>query len=64
MKTTEQILDRIQEIRNEISFLDNLSNSSDDVNIHCIEDQIHSLQLEKWDLESLLEQSFDDLIGL
>lgn len=61
---TEQILDRIQEIRNEISFLDNLSNSSDDVNIHCIEDQIYALQLEKWDLESLLEQSFDDLIGL
>lgn len=62
--TLEQIEKRIQDIRNEIHSLDDLSASSDDVNIHCIEDQINALQREKNDLQLLIDLSFDELIGL
>ncbi len=62
--TQEQIEKRIQDIRNEIHSLDSLSASSDDVNIHCIEDQIDALNKQKNDLQLLLDLSFDELIGL
>lgn len=62
--TTEQIQEKLSEIRNEIYFLDGLRNASDDVNIHCIEDQIDALNKQKNDLQLLLDLSFDELIGL
>lgn len=62
--TLGQIEKRIQDIRNEIHSLDSLSASSDDVNIHCIEDQIEALQREKNELQMLIDLSFDELIGL
>lgn len=60
----EQIETRIQEIRNEIHSLDGLKHSHDDVNIHIIESQIDALITEKDNLVSILDSSFDDLIGL
>jgi hypothetical protein len=62
--TTEQIQEKLSEIRNEIYFLDGLRDTSDDVNIHCIEDQIDALNKQKSDLQLLLDLSFDELIGL
>lgn len=62
--TQEQIEQRIRDIRNEIHLLDDLSASSDDVNIHCIQDQIEALQKEKNNLQMLIDLSFDELIGL
>ncbi len=60
----EQIEQRIQTIKNEIHSLDGAKESYDDVNVHCIEDQIDSLIQERNSLIDLLESSFDDLIGL
>jgi hypothetical protein len=60
----EQIEQRIQEIRTEIYSLDGMKDSYDDVNPHCIEDQIDLLIQERNSLIELLESSFDNLIGL
>jgi len=60
----EQIEQRIQDIRTEIYSLDGLKNNYDDVNPHCIEEQIDSLIQERNSLMELLESSFDNLIGL
>ena len=60
----EQIEQRIQAIRKEIHSLDATKEAYDDVNVHCIEDQIDSLIKERNSLIELLESSFDNLIGL
>jgi hypothetical protein len=60
----EQIEKRIQDIKNEIHSLDVTKEAYDDVNVHCIEDQIDSLIKERNSLIELLESSFDNLIGL
>ena len=60
----EQIEQRIQDIRTEIHSLDGMKESYDDVNVHCIEDQIDALLTERASLIDLLESSFDNLIGL
>jgi hypothetical protein len=60
----EQIEKRIQDIKNEIHSLDATKETYDDVNPHCIEDQIDSLIKERNSLMELLESSFDNLIGL
>jgi hypothetical protein len=60
----EQIEQRIQTIKNEIHSLDGMKEAYDDVNVHCIEDQIDSLIEERNSLIDLLESSFDNLIGL
>lgn len=60
----EQIETRIQEIRNEIHSLDGLKSSHDDVNIHVIESQIDALVTERNNLIDLLDNCFDNLIGL
>ena len=60
----EQIEQRIQAIRTEIHSLDATKEAYDDVNVHCIEDQIDSLIQERNSLIELLEGSFDNLIGL
>lgn len=61
---TEEIEQRIQDIKNEIHSLDGLKNNYDDVNVHVIEEQIDSLIQERNSLMELLESSFDNLIGL
>lgn len=61
---TEQIEQRLQDIKNEIHSLDSLRECNDDVNIHVIEDQIDSLLTERQNLTFLLESCFDNLIGL
>jgi hypothetical protein len=61
---TEQIEQRLMDIKNEIHSLDSLRDSNDDVNIHIIEEQIDSLLTEKQKLTDLLESCFDELIGL
>ena len=60
----EQIEQRIQAIRTELHSLDGMKESYDDVNVHCIEDQIDYLIQERNSLIDLLESSFDNLIGL
>ena len=60
----EQIEQRIQDIKNQIHSLDGLKESYDDVNVHIIEDQIDALITEKQGLVDILDQCFDDLIGL
>ena len=60
----EQIEQRILALKNEIHSLDGLKDSYDDVNTHCIEDQIDYLIEERNSLMQLLESSFDNLIGL
>lgn len=60
----EQIEQRIQDIKNEIHSLDSFKDSYDDVNPHCIEDQIDYLIKERNSLIELLESSFDNMIGL
>lgn len=60
----EQIEQRIQDLKNEIQSLDSLKDSYDDVNTHCIEDQIDYLIKERNSLMELLESSFDNMIGL
>jgi hypothetical protein len=61
---TEQIEQRLMDIKNEIHSLDSLRDSNDDVNIHIIEEQIDSLLTEKQKLTDLLESCFDEMIGL
>jgi ferritin-like metal-binding protein YciE len=60
----EQIEQRIKDLKNEIHSLDSLKDSYDDVNSHCIEDQIDYLIKERNSLIELLESSFDNMIGL
>lgn len=61
---TEQIEQRLQDIKNEIHFLDGLREAHDDTNIHEIEQQVDVLLHEKRDLTYLLESCFDELISL
>jgi hypothetical protein len=61
---TEQIEQRLQDITNEICFLDGLRDAHDDTNIHIIEEQVDVLLHERRDLTYLLESCFDELIGL
>jgi len=61
---TEQIEQRLQDIKNEIHSLDSLRDAHDDTNIHEIEEQVDVLLHERQKLTFLLESCFDDLIGL
>ena len=61
---TEQIEQRLQDIKNEICFLDSLRDAHDDTNIHIIEEQVDVLLNERRNLTFLLESCFDELIGL
>jgi hypothetical protein len=61
---TEEIQQRLQDVNMEIHSLDNLKNSHDDVNIHIIEKRIEELQEEKFNLQQLLDNCFDEMIGL
>jgi hypothetical protein len=61
---TEEIQQRLQDIRMEIHSLDSLRDGYDDANIHIIEEQINELQQEKYNLQDLLDSCFDNLIGL
>jgi hypothetical protein len=61
---TEEIQQRLQDVNMEIHSLDNLKNSDDDVNIHIIEKRIEELQEEKFNLQQLLDNCFDEMIGL
>lgn len=61
---TEDIQQRLQDIRMEIHSLDSLKEANDDVNIHIIEERINELQQEKYNLQDLLDSCFDNLIGL
>jgi len=61
---TEEIQQRLQDIRMEIHSLDSLKECNDDVNIHIIEERINELQQEKYNLQDLLDSCFDNLIGL
>lgn len=60
----EVIEQRLLDIRNEIYSLDSLKEENDTVNIHIIDEQIESLTKERQNLTDLLENCFDDLIGL
>lgn len=61
---TEDIQQRLQDIRMEIHSLDSLKEANDDVNIHIIEERINDLQQERYNLQDLLESCFDNMIGL
>ena len=61
---TEDIQQRLQDIRMEIHSLDSLKEANDDVNIHIIEERINNLQQERYNLQDLLESCFDQMIGL
>ena len=61
---TEEIQQRLQDIRMELYSLDSLKNANDDVNVHVIEERIIELQQEKYNLQDLLERCFDNMIGL
>jgi hypothetical protein len=61
---TEQLEDRLMNIKNEIHSLDSLRDSNDDINIHIIEEQIDSLLTEKQRITDLLDSCFDEMIGL
>ena len=61
---TEEIQQRLEDIRMELYSLDSLKNANDDVNIHVIEERIIELEEEKNNLQDLLERCFDNLIGL
>jgi len=60
----EIIEQRLKDIRNEIHSLDSLRDGNDDVNVHIIEDEIELLQVEQCTLEYILDNHFDNLIGL
>lgn len=60
----EQIEQRMMDIKNEIHSLDGLKEANDDVNIHVIEEQIDALLTERQQLAELLDNCFDNLIGL
>ena len=61
---TEQMEQRLLDIKNEVYSLDSLRECNDDVNIHIIEEQIDSLLTERQLLTDLLESCFDQMIGL
>lgn len=61
---TEQIEQRLQDIRMEIHSLDSLKEANDDVNIHTIDERINELQQEKYNLQDILDSCFDEIIGL
>jgi hypothetical protein len=61
---TEQIEQRLQDINNEIYFLDGLRDAHDDTNIHEIEYEQEVLINERHKLISLLDSFFDEMIGL
>jgi hypothetical protein len=61
---TEQLEDRLMNIKNEIHSLDSLRDGHDDINIHIIEEQIDSLLTEKQHITDLLDSCFDEMIGL
>lgn len=61
---TEEIQQRLQDVNMEIHSLDNLKDAHDDVNIHIIEKRIEELQEEKFNLQQLLDNCFDEMIGL
>ena len=61
---TEEIQQRLQDVNMEIHSLDSLKNAHDDVNIHIIEKRIEELQEEKFNLQQLLDNCFDEMIGL
>lgn len=61
---TEEIQQRLQDVNMEIHSLDNLKNAHDDVNIHIVEKRIEELQEEKFNLQQLLDNCFDEMIGL
>jgi len=61
---TEEIQQRLQDIRMEIHSLDSLKEANDDVNVHVIEERINELQQEKYNLQDILNSCFDNLIGL
>ena len=61
---TEEIQQRLQDIRMEIHSLDSLKEANDDVNVHIIEERINELQQEKYNLQDILDSCFDNLIGL
>jgi len=61
---TEEIQQRLQDIRMEIHSLDSLRDAHDDTNIHIIEEQQDILYHERQHLTFLLESCFDELIGL
>lgn len=60
----EVIEQRLKDINNEIHSLDSLKDSYDDVNVHIVEDQINLLLTERQSLTELLENCFDNMIGL
>ena len=61
---TEEIQQRLQDIRMEIHSLDSLKEANDDVNVHIIEERINELQQEKYNLQDILDSCFDQIIGL
>lgn len=61
---TEEIQQRLQDVNMEIHSLDSLKNAHDDVNIHIIEKRIEELEEEKFNLQQLLDNCFDEMIGL
>jgi len=61
---TEQMEQRLQDIKNEVYSLDSLRECNDDTNIHIIEERINELQQEKFNLQDILDSCFDQMIGL
>lgn len=62
--TIEDLQQRIQDVNIEIHSLDSLRDGYDDVNVHIIEDRINELQQEKYNLQDILNNCFDQIIGL
>lgn len=62
--TPEDLQQRIQDVNMEIRSLDNLRDGYDDVNIHVIEDRITELKQERNNLQDILDNCFDQIIGL
>lgn len=60
----EDIQQRLQDIHMEVFSLDSLRDSYDDVNVHVIEDRITELQQERNNLQDILDNCFDQIIGL
>lgn len=62
--TPEDLQQRIQDVNMEIRSLDSLRDGYDDVNIHIIEDRITELKQERNNLQDILDNCFDQIIGL
>jgi len=62
--TPEDLQQRIQDVNMEIRSLDSLRDGYDDVNIHVIEDRITELKQERNNLQDILDNCFDQIIGL